>query len=64
MPHALDLFNPDNSLLAQPTQAPDCSCIPDLTDMLTVAHVSQGMDPLQASLEAQLQAPLVEPFLF
>ena len=32
--------------------------------MLTVAYISQGMDPLQAALEAQLQAPLVQPFLF
>lgn len=59
----MDLFDYNNSLVPQP-QAPDCSCTPDLTDMLTVAQISQGMDPLQAALEAQLQAPLVEPFLF
>ena len=43
---------------------PECSCNPDLTQALTVAHVSQGMDPLQAALEAQLQAPLIQPLLF
>jgi hypothetical protein len=42
----------------------DCYCAPDLTDMLTVANLSNGMDPLQAALEAQLQAPLIQPFLF
>ena len=41
-----------------------CSCMPDLDALLTVANISQGMDPLQAALEAQLQAPLIEPFLF
>ena len=59
----MDLFDYDSSLIAQP-QSPDCSCTPDLTDMLTVAHISQGMDPLQAALEAQLQTPLIQPFLF
>jgi len=39
-------------------------CMPDLDELLTVANISQGMNPLQAALEAQLQAPLIEPFLF
>jgi hypothetical protein len=43
---------------------PCCSGMPDLDELLTVANISQGMDPLQAALEAQLQAPLIEPFLF
>lgn len=42
----------------------DATCTPDLTEALTAAHVSQGMDPLHAALEAQLQAPLIQPFLF
>ena len=41
-----------------------CDCSEDLTGMLTVANVGQGMDPLQAALEAQLQEPLIKPFLF
>ncbi len=48
--------------LLDPTAS--CPCSPDLTEALTIAHVSKGMDPLQAVLEAQLQAPLIEPFLF
>ena len=49
-----------------PAQFADASrsCLPDLDELLTVANISQGMDPLQAALEAQLQAPLIEPFLF
>jgi hypothetical protein len=42
----------------------DCTCKTDLADMLTAANISQGMDPLQAALDAQLQAPLIQPFLF
>jgi hypothetical protein len=38
--------------------------MPGIDELLTVANISQGMDPLQAALEAQLQAPLIEPFLF
>jgi hypothetical protein len=50
----------------QPTDAlsHDISCTPDLTQSLTVGHVVHGMDPLQAVLEAQLQAPLIQPLLF
>jgi hypothetical protein len=59
----MDLFDSRPFLIPQ-GQVPDCSCIPDLSDMLTVSYISQGMDPLQAALEAQLQAPLIEPFLF
>ncbi|MFM9109135.1 MAG: hypothetical protein ACKOPN_00755 [Prochlorococcaceae cyanobacterium] len=59
----MDLFEFSDSPFAQ-AQLPDCSCTPDLTDMLTVSYISQGMDPLQAALEAQLQAPLIRPFLF
>ena len=40
-----------------------CSGMPALDELLTVTNISQGMDPLQAALEAQLQAPLIEPFL-
>jgi hypothetical protein len=60
---SMDLFEFSDSPFPQ-AQVPDCSCSPDLSDMLTVAYISQGMDPLQAALEAQLQAPLVQPFLF
>ena len=42
----------------------DYNCAQDLSGMLTVAKISQGIDPLQAALDAQIQAPLVEPFLF
>jgi hypothetical protein len=50
-------------LINDPTQVQH-NCTPDLTDMLTVANISQGMDPLQAALDAQLQTPLIQPFLF
>lgn len=59
----MDLFEFSDSPFPQ-AQVPACSCIPDLSDMLTVSYISQGMDPLQAALEAQIQAPLVQPFLF
>lgn len=45
------------------SHSPDCLA-PDLETMLTASHISQGMDPLQAALESQLEAPLIEPFLF
>ncbi len=54
----------DLNTLSTPTFSPGAACTPDLTEALTVAHISQGMDPLQAVLEAQLQAPLIEPLLF
>jgi len=60
---SMDLFECSDSPFPQ-SQVPDCSCLPDLSDMLTVSYISQGMDPIQAALEAQLQAPLVQPFLF
>jgi len=44
--------------------AASSNCGADLADFLAVANISQGMDPLQAVLDAQLQAPLIEPFLF
>lgn len=59
----MDLFEFNDSPFPQ-AKIPDCSCIPDLSDMLTATYISQGMDPLQAALEAQLQASLIEPFLF
>ena len=59
----MDFFE-TSSHLANDSLGTDCSCSVDLTDMLTVASISQGMDPLQAALDAQLQAPLIKPFLF
>ena len=59
----MDFLNTSDLYSAQIAHA-SCSCIPDLDELLTVANISQGMDPLQAALEAQLQAPLIEPFLF
>lgn len=59
----MDLFD-SSPLHGSLDTSPACDCTPDLTNMLTVAHVSQGMDPLQAALEAQLQTPLLQPFLF
>ena len=59
----MDFFD-GNSHLANDLMGTDCGCTADLTDMLTVAGISQGMDPLQAALDAQLQAPLIRPFLF
>jgi hypothetical protein len=52
-------FHLDNHMTGE-----DCSCNTDLTDMLTAARISQGIDPLQAVLDAQLEAPLIQPFLF
>ena len=59
----MDFFD-TNSHLAKDYMGTNSGCSTDLTDMLTVANISQGMDPLQAALDAQLQAPLVQPFLF
>jgi hypothetical protein len=59
----MDFFDINGHLTSTPTGA-DCNCTPDLEDMLTVAKISQGVDPLQAALDAQLQAPLIQPFLF
>jgi len=52
-----DTINPTTDL------SPNCDCNPNLVDALTVAHISNGVDPLQALLDAQLQAPLIKPFL-
>lgn len=59
----MDIFDA-NSHLVNDWQGAGCDCTPDLTDILAVAKISQGMDPLQAVLDAQLQAPLIQPFLF
>ena len=59
----MDFFDV-SSHLANDSLGTDCSCTVDLTYMLTVASISQGMDPLQAALDAQLQAPLIKPLLF
>jgi len=59
----MDPLNSNSSLPCN-LATDDRQCTPDLTDMLTVANISHGMDPLQAALDAQLQAPLIEPFLF
>jgi len=59
----MDLFD-TNSHLANDATGAHCDCSPELVDMLTVANISQGMDPLQAALDAQLQTPLIQPFLF
>lgn len=59
----MELLNTSDLYSAQ-IPDPCCSGMPDLDELLTVANISQGMDPLQAALEAQLQAPLIEPFLF
>lgn len=59
----MDFLNAD-SHLAHDLLGVDCHCATDLTDVLTVANISQGMDPLHAALDAQLQAPLIQPFLF
>jgi hypothetical protein len=59
----MDFFD-GNSHLANDLMGTDCGCTADMTDMLTVTSISQGMDPLQAALDAQLQAPLIRPFLF
>ena len=34
-----------------------------LSQALAIAHVAEGMDPLAAGLQAQLDAPLLQPFL-
>jgi len=52
-----DTVNPNTDLHS------NCECSPNLVDALTVAHISNGIDPLQALLDAQLQAPLIKPFL-
>ena len=59
----MDFFDASSHLINDPTQAQH-NCTPNLTDMLTLANINQGMDPLQAALDAQLQTPLIQPFLF
>lgn len=59
----MDFFD-TSSLDGMQEQITNYDCDLDLTDMLTVAQISQGVDPLQAALDAQLQAPLIKPFLF
>ena len=39
-------------------------CHPDFTQAIAAAHIDHGMDPLQAVLQAELQAPLVNPWLY
>ncbi len=46
----------------------DCDLIhkcsdPDLTQSLALNYIAQGVDPLQAALDAQLYVPLIKPFL-
>ena len=59
----MEIFNASDLYSAQIAD-PCSSGMSGLDELLTVANISQGMDPLQAALEAQLQAPLIEPFLF
>jgi hypothetical protein len=59
----MDFFETTSHPLNDATEAHG-TCAPDLTDMLTVAKINQGMNPLQAALDAQLQTPLIQPFLF
>jgi hypothetical protein len=59
----MDLFDASSHLINGPTQVQH-NCTPDLTDMLSLANINQGIDPLQAALDAQLQTPLIQPFLF
>lgn len=59
----MDLIDPSTHL-DDHLMGSSCSYSPDLADLLTVANISQGMDPLQAALDARLQAPLIHPFLF
>ncbi len=47
----MDFFDINGHLTSTPTGA-DYNCTPDLEDMLTVAKISQGIDPLQAALDA------------
>tara|TARA_E500000331_G_scaffold279387_1_gene272440 strand:+ start:242 stop:448 length:207 start_codon:yes stop_codon:yes gene_type:complete len=35
----------------------------DLQNTLQIAHIANGVDPLEAALKASLQVPLIKPFL-
>ena len=39
-------------------------CHHDFTQAIAAAHIVHGMDPLEAVLQAELQAPLVNPWLY
>ena len=52
------------ALLSDHQQIDDTGCHPDFTQAITAAHIVHGMDPLQAALQAELQAPLVNPWLY
>ena len=47
----MELLNTSDLYSAQIAD-PCCGGMPDLDELLTVANISQGMDPLQAALEA------------
>ena len=47
----MDFFGPATGLSLH-DMGTDCSYNPVLTEALTLAHVSQGIDPLHAALEA------------
>ena len=46
------------------SQVSESCCEFDLAQALSLNYIAQGVDPMQAVLEAQLQAPLIKPFLF
>ena len=35
----------------------------DLQNTLKIAHIANGVDPLDAALQASLEMPLIKPFL-
>jgi hypothetical protein len=40
-----------------------CDHSDSFSQSLIAAHIAHGMDPVQAALQARLDAPLIEPFL-
>lgn len=64
-----DCLNPQHDYLSHPTSH-DLDPTQglhtgssDLAQQLTVAYIAQGINPAEAALQAQLQAPLIEPYL-
>lgn len=50
------------SLLSHP-QHDLCSDGNSFSDSLIAAHIAHGMDPVQAAMQARLDAPLIEPLI-
>jgi hypothetical protein len=63
---AFDLHDPGLELGFETNHChePSTGAEDHFSQVLTAAHIANGMDPLDAALQAQLDAPLIRPLLF